>query len=249
MRVKRHILFSALAAFFCLPSMAQACECKVWQGPSRRYASPYILIGQVLGTEFTPGESTAIIDENGKRTWLDEGGTSTLRISVARQFRGEPLREIRISRPGLSFTDCDFTFIPGETYLLFDEKGDGASFNKCQPPIPVAEAADDLKNLEGILANRPQSILFGYIARLMTNVQTGEVRESWPSEPVTVVLDDGKNPPIRRASRDNRYQIAVSPGRYRVWLERNGNALSAAQTLDLEAGKDLQQDLAFHEPK
>jgi hypothetical protein len=227
-RFKLPVLFGIGATFALFPSVTSACECLSGPNPSRWNSAPYVFIGTVTVRS-----------------------SSETRIVVDRQFRGPEIKELLLPPREFVIDDCEFVLRQGAPYLIRTEVRDVRRFSTCDPPIPLAEASEELKYLEGMLAARRQAFLYGFIRAQKQNGEPDTV----PSDPITVVVDTGQDGILRQPIRRNPvlpglvnfYQLVVPPGSHRVWLERDGDGsrITAPQVVEVENGSTVRRDLRY----
>jgi hypothetical protein len=217
------------------PATAFACECSARASISQRYGYPLVFVGTV--TAIDSKSPTAVINPNGVITFtvmaFPEG---TVRATVERQFRGPSISEIRIPLAG---SDCDPLLAQGQSYLFYDSAGDGSSVNRCNPPVALSEAAEDLKYIEGVRTKQPQAVLYGSVSQEISGIPSQA-----PGD-IVVVMEGGGRQFRQPYSPSRGYQIVVPPGEYRVWVEGQGAPLTAPQTFRLRDGDALRQALTI----
>jgi len=158
---------------------------------------------------------------------------SNVRFSVERSFKGAANTEVILSRGGSS---CDYQFVQSETYLIFAYLNNGVlEATKCARPLPLSQATEAVKYLEGLRANRPQALLYGLALRGGMD-QNGNSVLQGSRERLIVRAETAGMSVETRATETDEYELVLSPGQYRVWLVRNGEPVSAPVSLNVAAG-------------
>jgi len=249
------MIFGIGTAILVMQSTALACSCAELLTPiSRRYEITFVFIGKVVSidrpavTSTTVSRSAPVTSPDGTITAAMSVTSSidlskTTRISIEKQFRGSPITELRVAGDGSS---CDYNFVEGQSYLIYAPSSDGARIDRCNRPVPLSYAAEDLKFIEGAIAKQPQSILYGFAFHRIATVD-GKPELRIPDGNIEVVVE-GVNGPIRRpATRtpEYGYEFVIPPGEYRVWLERDGRPINSPQAIKLQNGETRNQSLFF----
>ena len=233
---------------------AQACSCT---GPVPTSAlldgAAVAFIGKVQAIQYPENKSTGI-------TTLNPDGTMTtvvtvssfsygsqVRFSVERMFKGENRVEVMISRGG---TTCDYPFVLNASYLVFATSGNGVlAAEKCLRPLPLPQAAEAIKYLEGRQANRPQALLYGRALRRGEDA-TGKAVLAAPKERFFVHLEGPGLSFETETNEADEFELTVPPGEYRVRLRRrSGETSGEIQSVKLTAGDvKLHTAIAFPLP-
>ena len=230
---------------------AEACSCL---GPVPTSAlldsAAVAFIGKVQAIQYAENKSTSssTVNPDGTITTVVTFSSfsfgSQVRFSVERMFKGENRAEVMISRGG---TTCDYPFVLNASYLVFATSGNGIfAAEKCHRPLPLPQAAEALKYLEGRQANRPQALLYGLALRRGVDA-TGKAVLMAPRERFVVHLEGPGLSFETQTNEADEFELTVPPGEYRVRLRRNGETAGEIQTLKLTAG-DVKRHTAFAFP-
>jgi len=189
------------------PRSASACDFPYIPFPQLYENATAIFIGKVV-------ESPWKRDPAGK---VAVTGRNSIRLRIDRVLRGPEKGEVSIDWG----SDCTFTFLEGETYLVHASRQQDGRLSAGQPsrPLLLTEAAEALKYVEAAVANRKPGVVWGGIH------VNGRV-----------VLQDSNGRRIQRDVKQGFYEIVVAPGEYTVWIERDGKIISARKTIRLSAG-------------
>jgi hypothetical protein len=147
-------------------------------------------------------------------------GRNSIRLRIERLLRGTEKGEVTIAHG----SDCTFTFLEGETYLVHAYRGKDGRLAADQPsrPLLLSDAEEALKYVEAAVANRTLGVVGGGI-----NVNG------------RVVLQDRNGRRLQKDVKPGLYEIVVAPGEYTVWIERDGKIISTRRTVRLAAGSSV----------
>ena len=232
---------------------AYACSCLSPVPTSALFdGSALAFVGKVQAIQYAENKATS-------STTLNPDGTMTtvitfssfslgsqVRFSVERMFKGENRAEVMISRGGHS---CDYPFALDASYLVFARSVNGVlTAEKCLRPLPLPQAAEGIKYLEGRQANRTQALLYGLALRRGVDA-TGKAVLLAPQERFVVHLE-GPGLSFETETNDaDQFELTVPPGEYRVRLRRSGETAGEIQSVKLTAGDvKLHTAIAFPLP-
>jgi hypothetical protein len=177
-------------------------------------------------------------------TFPSFSSASQVGFSVERMFKGENRAEVTISRGG---TTCDYPFVMNASYLVFATSVNGVlTADKCHRPLPISQAAEGVKYLEGRQANRPQALLYGRALRRGVDA-TGKAILVTPQERFFVDLEGPGLSFQTETNESGEFELTVPPGEYRVRLRRGGETAGEIQSVKLAAG-DVKLHTAFAFP-
>ena len=194
---------------FLFPPTASACDPVFMSFPQLYENATAIFIAKVV-------ESPWKEDRDGK---VVVTGRLSIRLRIQTVLRGTEKGEVPIAYG----SDCTFTFLEGETYLVHAFRGkDGLTADQPSRPLPLADAEEALKYVEAAVANRTPGVVWGGI-----NV-TGRV-----------ALQDSNGRRVQRDVKPGTYEIVVAPGEYTVWIERDSKVISSRRAVHVTAGKSV----------
>ena len=154
-------------------------------------------------------------------------------FSVTKAYRGALEQSAVVSGNG---TNCDRTFVKGETYLVYATAHPGVLLtHKCTRTRALAEAAEDVRYLDNLAAGRPQGVVYGDV-HLGIVQPDGSVVRNLLSESLEVVA-------VRADSRRSvvtygPYQMVLTPGDYEVWIERGGHRVTASEKVSRSGNEE-----------
>jgi len=157
---------------------------------------------------------------------------SEVRLSVVEGLKGTVGTEFTVARAG---TDCDPRFIVNDSYLVFainPQFGSSTSNSARFASVPLSEAAEALKYIDAVRANRPQAFLYGQVVRH----NDGNPNSRWWTEQFIVRAE--ANGAIFETTSNGDYSLSLPPGTYTVRLLRKGQPAAEAQTVRLESGDE-----------
>jgi hypothetical protein len=204
-------LIPTLPAFmFLFPLPALACDFGYISFPQLYENASAIFIGKVV-------ESPWKQDGDGKVVIT---GRNSIRLRIERVLRGTEKGEVSIAYG----SDCTFTFLEGEVYLVHATRMKDGRLAADQPsrPLLLADAEEALKYVEAAVANRAPGVVWGAI-----NVNG------------RLVLQDSSARRVQRDVKPGFYEIVVAPGEYTVWIERDGKVISTRKAVRLTAGNSV----------
>lgn len=245
--MKLAVLLTALASLFALPTSALACSCAGPVSTSRLAAgATAVFVGKVLDIQRLPAAPAPppITNADGSVTVFlaPYSLAARIRVSVERSFKGTTSAEIIISNSGGT---CDYPFVPGTTYLIFASTDrSGFTAEKCSRPLPLAEATEAVKYLEGVQANRPQALLYGLALRQVRDSGGNLVLQSDSGEKFFVRAETPGRSFTVQTNGAGEFEIVVPPGEYRIWLELNGQAVSEPQSVRVSTEDSRPRTLA-----
>lgn len=198
---------AALLMFTVHADRAHACSCAA-SGPP---CQGYFQVDAVFA-----GTVTAISD-------LDGTGDDRLferrlvRFATQRAFRGVEGTTVDVFT-GMGGGDCGYAFKTGEQYLVYASRRQGRlTTGICSRTRPLAEAAEDLKFIQGIGAAPAGARVSGTIAHSERDFGTGESRRYPAVADVPVQLRGTGITREARTDESGRYDITgVPPGKYEV---------------------------------
>jgi hypothetical protein len=90
---------------------------------------------------------------------------------------------------------------------------------KCNRPLPLSQATESLKYLEGVQANRPQAILYGLALRQARDPDGNLVLQGLEERFFVRAETPGRSFTVQ-ANENGEFEMVVPPGEYRIWLDR-----------------------------
>lgn len=206
----RFLIPTLLALMLLLPTPVSACDFGYISFPQLYENATAIFIGKVV-------ESPWKRDRDGK---VVVTGRNSIRLRIERVLRGTEKGEVTVAWG----SDCTFTFLEGETYLVHaSRRGDGRlTADQPSRPLLLAEAGEALKYVEAAVANRPLAVVWGGI-----NVTS------------RVVLQGADGVRVQRDVNPGFYEMVVAPGEYTVWIERDGKVISTRKAVRLTPGSSV----------
>jgi len=196
-------------------------------------------IGKVQAIEYPENKGTITRTLNPDGTFTDAitfpsfSLGSQVRFSVDRILKGGNRAEVTISRGG---TTCDYPFVLNASYLVFATSVNGVlTAEKCFRPLPLSQAVEAIKYVEGRLANRPQALLYGRALRRSVE-GTGKAIVVAPQERFVVHLEGPGLSFETETNEVDEFELTVPPGEYRVQLRRGGETAGEIQSVKLTAG-------------
>lgn len=238
--VSRSLIFGVL--LFGAPARSLACT---YGGPiptSQNYReASFVFVGKVVEIRQTP-VITGTVVVNGVSVNVGTAA-SQVRFSVAQSLKGTPGAEVTLARDGSS---CDHQFNANESYLVFAvTTGNGALVSQGTSSLPLSEATEALKYIDGVRTNRPQAFLYGLVERK----EGGQSGFKWWVERFTVQAEANGVFFATQSLPSGVYELSLPPGEYRIRLLRNGQPGSETQRLVLSAGEaKLNHVKAFPSP-
>jgi len=232
---------------------ARACSCvSPVPTPALFDGAAVAFIGKVQGIQRPEIKSTdrSTLNPDGTVTVVvtidSSSNQSQVQFSVERTFKGENRAEVTISRDG---TTCDYPFVVNASYLIFAGSVNGVLWaSKCSRPLPLSQAVEAVKYLEGRQANRPQAVLYGLALRRGID-ETGKALLLAPQERFFVHLEGPGRSFETETNEADEFELTVPPGEYRVRLRRNGETAGEIQSVKLAAGDvKLHTAIAFPRP-
>ena len=164
-----------------------------------------------------------VIESSWKR--LPDGTISSryvsgVRVAIERSFRGVQDKEIQFPSAG----DCTYVFLEGERYLIHAYRNNGKlETGQAWRPLPIAEATEALKYIDSLLNNRPAGML-----RI-------------PTASNLIVRLEGSGTRLEARVTPANNEIAVPPGDYTIWLERDGKIVSETKRVTVTAKKTVSE--------
>ncbi|HYP29000.1 MAG TPA: hypothetical protein VE262_19980 [Blastocatellia bacterium] len=212
----------ALALLLLAADKSVACSCANGTSTpeSFKYASD-VFAGRVIEVSPPKGELTHYADGS---VGVSFGtGPGVVRLSVERSYKGTQGSEVQFD---YHHDGCDYPFEAGGRYLVYANLEDGKlKTDKCKRTRPLAKAAPDLKYIGGLERNEPQATIYGYVFR-RTIGDKGEPGLQTPFEELTVIAEGEKGQVVTQAEKWGEYEVTLPPGKYRVWVEREGVTVS-----------------------
>lgn len=156
---------------------------------------------------------------------------------VDKVYRGRAERRAVVSGSGNS---CDRAFGKGLTYLVYaQEHGGVLRTHKCTRTRALSAAGEDVRYLDNLASATPQGLVYGDVFWGITTPD-GTAPKQALNETLDVVALGARG---RRSVATDRwgggpYQIVLAPGDYQIWVERQGQRVTARTTLSLRAGEE-----------
>lgn len=214
-----------------LPAPAAACGCAgTPTTPAAVRASDLVFLGTVAAVEYSP--TPFHTNPDGSVTGPAAGPSTTARFTVVRTFHGIASPAVAIRSAG---TTCDFLFKRGETWLIYAQVREGVTTtHKCARTRLQAEAAQDLKYLEGLQRGEKLGIVAGVVLRKTTTA--GETVLKAIDDPLQIVaVVDGQRV-VTSPDRWGPYQIVLPPGEAQLFVERDGVSVSPSISVRITEG-------------
>jgi hypothetical protein len=220
--MERHDLLAALfvaSAVLTLPARAEACGCAGGLPLSVHVKGvTAVFVGTVeavTGTMPQPIVATVLVDKT---------------------YRGRVDRRTVVSGSG---NNCDIAFIEGETYLVYAQEHDGVLLTyECTRTRPVSAAAEDVRYLDNLAAEKPQALVFGDVFRAVAKPD-GTVARQALFETLQVIAVNAERRRSVPTDRWGPYQLVLAPGDYELWVERQGQRVTTPTKVTLRAGEVL----------
>jgi hypothetical protein len=241
------ILLITVVTIFLTEGSAQACVCGVL-GMAESYSSAAtVFIGkaesvtrQFEGVERQ--EEPPVRWSRGKR--LSSLGISrrVTTFSVSTVFTGPKMTRLEYKGGG---TTCDFRFTPGESYLIYAAPRDGGlRIDECVRIRLLSEAMEEVKHLESLRAGRPPALIAGTVSLRRDGIPGPFMSK----EPVHIIVRGGARSYSARTGSDGEFYIALAPGEYEIWPERQGKPLLPARTVTLADGETVRPKFVIDTP-
>jgi hypothetical protein len=194
------------------PSAAEACSCA---------GRP---VFSVQGINLTAAVFVGTVD--GVTGRMPEPIVAT--FVVEKVYRGQLERRAVVSGDG---TNCDRSFVKGETYLVYaSERGGLLRTDKCARTRPLSAAEEDIKYLDNLAAATPQALIFGEVFRSATRPDGSIVKQLLSEKLVVVALSASGQ---RSVTTFGPYEIVLAPGDYELWVERQGKRVTSPMKVSL----------------
>lgn len=228
---------------------AQACFCDV-PGMAESYSSAAtVFIGKAesVTRQFEGGVKRQ--DEppvrgriGGKRLSLSGTPRPVTTFSVSTVFTGPKMTRLEYKGRG---SRCDFRFTPGESYLIYAAPRDGGlEIDQCVRIRLLSEATEEVKHLESLRAGRPPALIAGTVSF----GQDGVPGSFMSKEPVYIVVRGGGRSYSARTGSDGQFYLALPPGEYQIWPERQDKPLLPARIVTLADGATVRPKFVIDTP-
>jgi hypothetical protein len=190
-RIPFHVqVATAVALSLIVSCRALACDTSYFPISMLYPNAPIVFIGKVVESPWTP-------------QGVDSNSRHVVRFSVIRNLRGGTQAEITLP---IDNSSCFYPFLKNVTYLVLGKHNDGAFWTgQGFQPLPIEDAAEQVKYIEAVLANRPLGIIYGF-------APVGAI----------VHLQNPAGESFRVTMKSTLYEVAAPPGDYRIWIERDG---------------------------
>jgi hypothetical protein len=227
---------------------AQACVCEAL-GMAQSYSSAAtVFIGKV---ESVTRESDGSVKRqapppaaDGRIRSFSLGGTSrrVTTFSVSTVFTGPKMTRLEYKT---RVSTCDFRFIPGESYLIYAApRNGGLEIDKCVRIRLLSEALEEVKHLESLRGGRPPALIAGTVS-LGRNGVPGPFTSK---EPVHITVRGRARSYSARTGPGGEFYLALPPGQYEIWPERQGKPLLPARTVTLADGETVRPTFVIDTP-
>lgn len=221
------------AGLLATPAVAHACSCDVGSPSVAFQASDVVFVGTVARID-----RPALVTQqhpDGSIGAGSPGGPSFATFDVLRVFRGRSERQFVMT---LDETSCGKPFKTGQVWLVYALERDGTIRTKeCAPTRLRDEAAQDLEYLEGRASQRPQGTVFGLVVRRGVGPD-GKAALKNPMQALDVVAVSGGRRFLAKSTNGGEFALALPPGEYELFVEREGKPLSSMQGVRIEADVD-----------
>jgi hypothetical protein len=241
-------LLLMVVTIFLAEGSAQACVCGAL-GMAESYSSAAtVFIGKAefVTRQFEDRvqreDEPPVKDRRGKRFSLSGTSRPVTTFSVSTVFTGPKMTRLEYKGRG---TSCDFRFTPGESYLIYAAPRDGGlAIDKCVRIRLLSEAMEEVKHLESLRAGRSPALIAG-------TVSFGRDGISGPfmsKEPVHIIARGEGRSYSARIGPDGEFHLALPPGEYEIWPERQGKPLLPARTVTLADGVTVRPKFVIDAP-
>ena len=238
------LIFCVLIMIF-TTEIVVACSCGGTSSTSEAYQySAAVFIGKVKSISRTPSKVISQKNPDGSVTvtGVDSYNPETVKIAVKKSFRG--VNKSQIDFVMYSGNGCSYTFVKGESYLVFAILKDGKlEVNKCTRTRPVSKAGEAIKYIEGIISNRPQALIYGEVFRVITNKNGKRIALQVPFEQLQVIVRGNGQRYEITAEKFGVYEAVILPGAYEIWVERLGKKISQSKIVAVNTGESKRQGL------
>ena len=236
-----------VVTIFLTEGSAQACVCGVL-GMAESYSSAAtVFIGKAesVTRQFEGVERQAEPPVKGSRKkGFSFSGISrpVTTFSVSTVFTGPKMTRLEYKGGG---SRCDFRFTPGESYLIYAApRAGGLGIDRCVRIRLLSEATDEVKHLESLRAGRPPALIAGTVSLNRDGVPEPFVSK----EPVYIIVTGGRRSYSARTGSDGQFYLALPPGEYQIWPERQGKPLLPARTVTLADGATVRPKFVVDTP-
>lgn len=141
-----------------------------------------------------------------------------VRLAVERGFRGIEGATAEVLT-GMGGGDCGYDFKTGERYLVYADRNQEGRLTTgiCSRTRPIAEAADDLKFIDGLRSAPAGARVSGTIRQWERNLADYSPREYGPVADVHIQLRGPGGTREARTDEQGRYEITgIRPGNYEL---------------------------------
>lgn len=203
-------LISAAVVFFILfgNTPADACTCSLSGPPCQNY---FQVDAVFVGTVKTISEVEAPPDPMPFRRRL-------VTFTVERALRGLEGTSVGVTT-GMGGGDCGYAFKAGERYLVYAYKAQDGQLHTgiCSRTRPTAEAADDLRFIDGLRTAPAGARVSGTITHWERNLGGDAPRKYGPVADVHVQLHGPSGAREARTDEQGRYEVTgIRPGKYEL---------------------------------
>lgn len=228
-----------LAIFLAWSTTVVACSCSRGTVADSLAYSEEVFVGKVASVSQLPARSFERADRDGSVTVsVEEPGPEISVIDVERIFKGSPASKVEfIQAKG---NTCTFPFIGGETFLVFASVKEGRyETDRCRGTRPIACATEQLKYLTGLARKQPLAILYGVVVAGGANGGANGASDciddsrNAVNNNLRVVAQSVTTGTAVSAPTSDAFEIVLPPGRYKIWVERNGSVTSRIETVDI----------------
>ena len=216
------------------PSTAHACGCTgTLSSLAAVKTADVIFVGTVAKVEFAPSRSHT----NADGSVSVSGGLGPIGVTfdVSRTYKGRAEQQVVIPNTG---TDCDEPFQQNETWLVYARVSNGKVVtNKCTRTRLRANASSDLVYLDGLEQKRPLGIVYGDVLRRITRAGGQPALQGLFELLQVVAVSDGRRTEIT-TDPGGAYKLALPPGEYEIWVERNGRPVGEKESARIVEGAE-----------
>ena len=239
-------LFGALftAAFFTVPSLAEACGCGGTIPSSVAFrASTVVFVGTV--ERLDPPQPWSRVNADGSVSGGLQSGPEVVTFAVTKGFRGVAETRIRLVRISGS---CDIAFGLEEPWLVYAaEDGGDIRASPCSRTRLLAHAGEDLKYLEGLTAGRPQGLVYGDVFHQVAGAD-GRPAQRALFEVLQVVALGTAGRFVAATDKWGPYQLVLPPGDFEMWVERKGVRVTAPAAVKINDGDERRMTFSAQFP-
>lgn len=221
-RLTRFLILVSLIASLLAPTESLACSCSGSSPTPGAYNySSHVFIATVIEVRRPP--SRIIHGKDGSVGSYEGRGPTIVRLYVEESLKGTPGPEVHFEQGNDS---CAYPFEVGEKYLVYAIEENGKlDTDKCKRTRPISMATSDLQYIRGLKRGVSQATLYGDVFRCIIDPD-GKPGLQTPFEKLTVIAESEETRHQTESETWGEYELILPPGKYKVWVERNGEVVS-----------------------